>query len=602
MVERIFPDTSVIVDGKIVRMLERGELKAEEVVVPLVVVEELQAQASKGRDSGFIGLRELKRLRAVGETRGIKVSFSGTRPSLDDIKLARSGRIDALIMDMALKEGGTLVTADYVQALTAEANGAKVVYIPPEGRPPKLKFEKYFTPDTMSVHLKAGAAPMAKRGKPGASKLVKLRERPLTEEEMENTIREIHEVSRLRGKGLFEISMNNATVIQLGDYRIAVARPPFSDGLEVTIVRPVVKLRLDDYGLSPKLLERLRDKAEGILIAGPPGSGKTTFASSLAQFYMAQDKIVKTLEAPRDLQVGPEITQYAPLEGSFEKTADILLLVRPDYTVFDEIRKTQDFKTFADMRLAGVGMIGVTHASSPIDAIQRFIGRTELGMIPHIVDTLIFLRYGTVEKVYELSLTVKVPTGMTDEALTRPVIEIRDFESGRLEYEVYTFGEENIIVPVAPTEAAKVPPARRLAETRILEEIRRLAPKAEVELVSSDRAVIRADSRSIPMLIGREGANISKLEKKLGIRLDVRPLRGEEGKPVKFSLEETKSSIDLLFDPEIVGSQARVYVDGKFLFAATVGKKARIRVSKRSPMGWELGEAITEDREITVTV
>ena len=63
--------------------------------------------------------------------------------------------------------------------------------------------------------------------------------------------------------------------------------------------------------------------------------------------------IVKTMESPRDLQVGDEITQYAPIERDMQKTADILLLVRPDYTIYDELRKTRDFRIFADMRLAG---------------------------------------------------------------------------------------------------------------------------------------------------------------------------------------------------------------------------------------------------------
>ena len=89
-----------------------------------------------------------------------------------------------------------------------------------------------------------------------------------------------------------------------------------------------------------------------------------------------------------------EVTQYGPLEGSFEKAVDILLLVRPDYTIFDEVRRAQDFEVFADMRLAGVGMVGVGHASSPLDAIQRFMGRVELGMVPHILDTIIFVREG----------------------------------------------------------------------------------------------------------------------------------------------------------------------------------------------------------------
>ena len=60
-------------------------------------------------------------------------------------------------------------------------------------------------------------------------------------------------------------------------------------------------------------------------------------------------------------------------------------------------------------------MIGVIHANSPIDAVQRFIGKIELGMIPHIIDTIIFLKDGNINKVYELKLTVKVPSGMVEE-------------------------------------------------------------------------------------------------------------------------------------------------------------------------------------------
>ena len=85
-----------------------------------------------------------------------------------------------------------------------------------------------------------------------------------------------------------------------------------------------------------------------------PGSGKSTLASGLANFYHNKGKIVKTFESPRDLQVDPGITQYSKLDGSFDNTADILLLVRPDYTIFDEVRRREDFGTFADLRLTGV--------------------------------------------------------------------------------------------------------------------------------------------------------------------------------------------------------------------------------------------------------
>jgi len=115
------------------------------------------------------------------------------------------------------------------------------------------------------------------------------------------------------------------------------------------------------------------------------------------------------MEKPRDLQVGPDITQYTELGGEMAKTADALLMVRPDYTIYDEVRKTNDFEVFADMRLAGVGMIGVVHATRAIDALQRLVGRVELRMIPQVVDTVIYIEAGEVHTVYDVKTEVKVP-------------------------------------------------------------------------------------------------------------------------------------------------------------------------------------------------
>lgn len=441
---------------------------------------------------------------------------------------------------------------------------------------------------------------MAKRGKPGKFELVKIRDEPITAEEIEDMIREISEATRISEEGYVEISRNGALVLQLGNYRIAVARPPFSDGVEVTIVRPIVKLRLEDYKLSEKLMKKLKEKAEGILIAGPPGSGKSTLAASIAEFYMKQGRIVKTMESPRDLQVDPEITQYAPLEGDFEKTADILLLVRPDYTVFDEIRKTRDFEIFSDIRLAGVGMIGVVHASNAVDAIQRFIGRIELGLIPHIIDTVIFVKYGEVKKVYELGMVVKVPTGMIEADLSRPVVEVKSFETGELEYEIYTFGEENVVIPVTATES--VSPARRLAAERVMQDIRRFDPDAEVELISDAKAVVRVDNKVIPRLIGKDGTMVSSLEDRLGLHIDVEPKISALGKEVQFQVNESGNSLEFVFDKKFVGKVANFYVEDEFLFSATVGKKCNIRVSKSSDIGKELIRAIVGKKKAKVLI
>lgn len=593
------PDTSAVIDGRIPEILEREDVA--EVIIPYAVLDELQAQASKGRDIGRTGLAELKKLRALCERRNTKLTFIGSRPDLDQIKLARSGRLDAIIIDVARKENATLVTADYVQAVVAEVQGIRVLYSAPSVKTEGLIFENLFTPETSSIHIKEGTLPLAKRGKPGKFELVKISDRLTTNEELEQIIKEINDAAHVSDEGFVEISRSGASVIQLGRYRIAITRPPFSDGLEVTIVRPVVSLRLEDYRLSESLMGRLKAKAEGILIAGPPGSGKTTFASSLAEFYLSQNKIVKTLESPRDLQVSPEITQYGPLEGDFENTAEILLLVRPDYTVFDEIRKTKDFQIFADMRLAGVGMIGVVHATDAIDAVQRFIGRVELGMIPHIVDTIVFIRYGEVVNVFCLNLVVRVPSGMTEADLARPIVEVKDFETGKLEYEMYTFGEENVIVPVTEA-AAQVSGARKLAAERVLQEVRRFDPEAEVTFVSDNKAILKVDSESIPRLIGKKGATISKLEESLGISIEVEPATPTGGTEVRYTINETGNRIELEFDERNVGQVANVYVDNEYLFSATIGKRSRIRVSKRSDLGKALLRAIVGKKPIKILV
>lgn len=595
---KVVLDTSIIIDGRISKMLENGEMCNAEIIIPLAVLDELQAQASMNREPGFVGLAEIKKMRELCDGKGVTIRFVGERPTMDDIRLARHGRIDAIIKDVAKREGATLLTADYVQALVAEAEGISSMHISSPVKTTDLSFEKFLDNETMSVHLKEGVVPMAKRGKPGNFQLVKVREEKCTYDELTRMVKEVSEAARVSGSGSIEISRNGATVIQLGRYRIAITRPPFSESLEITIVRPIVKLALEDYSVSRKLMKRLEGKAEGIMIAGPPGSGKSTLASSLADFYTSLGKIVKTFESPRDLQVNDEVTQYSPLEGSFEKAAEILLLVRPDYTIFDEVRKTNDFMVFADMRLAGVGMVGVVHASSPLDAVQRFIGKVELGMIPHILDTIIFVKDGQIKKVYELSLTVRVPTGMIEQDLARPVIDVRDYETGKLEYEIYTFGEENVVVPIG--KESERHGVRKLAEGRIFEVMRKFDRNAEVEIVSDDRAVVKVDKSAIPMLIGKGGSTINELERMLGIRIDVEPRLKSLGKEVWFDISEAGNSVNILFNDETIGKSVDVYVDDEYLFSAVVGKKARIKVSKNADAGKKIIKAMITGVPITV--
>ncbi|MGI0019014.1 MAG: PINc/VapC family ATPase [Nitrososphaera sp.] len=593
-------DTSIIIDGEITRMLEAGEIEeGSEIIIPLAVLDELQSQASTNKEHGFVGLGEIKKMRELCAKRKVAIRFVGQRPDFDDIRLAKHGRIDAIIKDVAMSESATLMTADYVQALVAEAQGIKSQHIRAPTKTTDLEFEKFFDEETMSVHLKENVEPMAKRGKPGGFKLTRIADGKSTYAQLTKIIKEVSEASRVNGAGTVEISRSGATVIQFGLYRIAITRPPFSDGLEITIVKPTVKLALADYNVSEKLMERLSGKAEGVIIAGPPGSGKSTLASSLAEFYVEKAKIVKTFESPRDLQVPEAVTQYGPLEGSFEKAVDILLLVRPDYTIFDEVRRTQDFSVFADMRLAGVGMVGVVHASSPLDAVQRFMGKVELGMIPHILDTIIFVKDGAINKVYELALTVKVPTGMTEADLARPLVEVKDFESGKVEYEIYTYGEENVVVPVSKVQAGSDESGiKKLAQSKILDVVRRFDPRAEVNILSENRVQVKVSKEAAPKIIGKGGSTINELEDVLGVKIDVETKTPTLGKQIDFEVSEAGSAVTLMVDEEVIGRTVDVYIEDEFVLSSQVGKKARLKVDKRSEAGKKIVNAIIAGQEM----
>jgi ATPase len=597
--KRIVPDTSILIHGKLAKLIKSGKLKKSEILIPELVLGELQAQAARGREIGYIGLEEVKRIKEAGEKTKLTIKFVGERQSYEDIFLAKSGRIDALIIDVAEMNKAVLFTADLLQALVAEARGVDVKYFEPWEKAKKIKIENFLTKDTMSLHLKENAIPYAKRGKPGKIQFISLRKKPMTGEELEMIAKEILDTARYEEDSFIEYGEHGATVIQLKENRIAIARPPFSDGLEITLVRPIAKLILDDYRLSGKLKDRLVKRAEGVLIAGPPGAGKTCFAGSLANFYIKQGKVIKTMEQPRDLQVPPEITQYAPLGGSFAKTADILLLVRPDYTIFDEIKKTKDFGIFSDMRLAGIGMIGTVHATDPIDAIERFVGRVELGIIPHVIDTIIFIKDGNVERVYSLGLTVRVPNGMTEADLARPIVEVRDFETGSLEYEIYTYGEQTVVIPV---EEKKKSALQKLAIHRIKTEINKFDPSAEIEFVSENKVLVKVGNEVIPKLIGKEGRTIKSIENKLGLSIEVQPIVESLGKEIKFDIHETGAYIVFSFEKRIAGKNANVYINSEYLFTATIGRTGQIKVSKGSDLGKALLRALTTKKQIKVFI
>jgi ATPase len=234
-------------------------------------------------------------------------------------------------------------------------------------------------------------------------------------------------------------------------------------------------------------------------------------------------------------------------------------------------------------------MIGVIHASKALDAIQRFIGKIELGMIPHIIDTVIFIHEGKIEKIYELNLTVKVPSGMTEQDLARPVVEVKDFYSKESEYEIYSYGEENVIIPLKNIDKSPEKnnnnKINKLAESKIREVINRFDPNAEIKIISSDKIRILLNKEAIPKIIGRGGSTISEIEKVLGIKIDVEAKTSTFGEEMQFRVTESGAHVYFIVEENLIGKKTNLFLNDELLLSNLIGKKARLKIDKKSEAG-----------------
>jgi ATPase len=629
-------------------MIKAGEYKGATIIVPEAVIAELEAQANNGREIGFLGLSELQSLCKMAEEKTIELKFSGIRPSLEQVKLASGGEIDAMIRNIAIENAARFITSDSVQAEVARAKGLDVIYLKPQVTDfVPLGIDQFFDEHTIAVYLKERVSPSAKKGTINDMKLVKIRDQPTSEYELRMLAQEILERAKRDPDGFIEVEKRGITVVQIGSMRIAIARRPFSDGMEITAVRPIVDVTLKDYVKSDIITKRITSEKRGMIIVGAPGSGKTTLAQNVATYLSDSGFVVKTMEAPRELQVPDQITQYTMLDGSMANTADVLLLVRPDFVIFDELRKNEDFNVFADMRLAGIGMVGVIHANGVQDAIQRFSARVDFSVLPQIINTIIFVRQGVITKIYDVGFTVKVPEGMAGEVHIRPVTTVTDHESGELVIDVFRYDGETIVIPVmaappathqkpapapiqqigqpvAPPQPMRAPvatpepsrkesderPGWKLMEKDIQREIGRYTDGfVDVQMTSDTKAVVYIDDKDVPAAIGKGGKNVSAIVNKIGIGIDIKPRsefdrqqaqpRGEEefnlGGGIKIQTDKKQLTI---VAPEQSGRIVDVFAGKEYLFTATVNESGEIHLAKNSSIAQEMIRRYTNNEVI----
>ena len=242
--------------------------------------------------------------------------------------------------------------------------------------------------------------------------------------------------------------------------------------------------------------------------------------------------------------------------------------------------------------------MGVIHSSTAIDAIQRFIGRLELGVIPSVLDTIIYIEAGRIARVLEVKMTVKVPAGLIESDLARPVVEVRDFETNEAAYEMYTFGEQTVVIPLENENINHVKVDARTLQD-ITEAIEQFTTQ-HVVLVPKDRYgrrfEIQCAQSDIPMIVGRGGENIRMLERSFHVKLDVN--KSEKNQFISGyaivkdnMLAIRKRTLIISFPKQLKNSNIQFYTEDKInrkkkpFFVGTTSRSGKIRLSTRSDAG-----------------
>ena len=587
----LVPDTSVVIDGRVTALIEKGEYRDATIIIPEAVFAELEAQANQGREIGFSGLAELQRLCVLAKQGRITLQYVGERPKLEQVKLAAGGEIDAMIRAVAIEHGATFLTSDYVQAEVARAKGLDVVYLKSETTDnfAPLQIDEFFDENTFAVYLKERVAPCARKGTIKESRLVQIREAPANEYELRAIAQECLERAKRHPDGFVEVEMPGVTVSQIGSMRITTTRPPFSDGIEVTVVRPTREVSFESYNFAAALKDRLKEGSGGMLIVGTPGSGKSTLEQNIAIYLGGQNFIVKTIESPRDLMVPDSITQYTALDGSIAATGEVLTLLRPDYVIFDEMRRSEELSVFADLRLSGIKVIGGLHAKSALDAMIRLSSLVDLNLIPQIVATMVFVKTGDISEIYNVSTGFGVPKALEQigDPQIRPIVRLTNIITQETAAEAFRYEGEVMVTPASglpkvspvvvpkaapapvptPSPAPKAPapavpeppavqeersappvhtmptyevtddnPAWIVLEKEIQNEIRRFTEgDIVVRMITDTKAAVYIDDSDVPAAIGKAGKNIAAVVSKVGVGIDVRPLSDLPGREVLFN-------------------------------------------------------------------
>ena len=187
----------------------------------------------------------------------------------------------------------------------------------------------------------------------------------------------VHSYEREIAQGFFTISGGHrvgvcGTAVVDEEGRIRQIKEPTSLCIRIARVEAQTK--------DPQLEELMRHAEEGILIAGAPGSGKTTMLRSCSRILSQQGKRIAVVDERRELWPVSEWgfssapPQNCDLLSGYPKAEGILHALRslsPQLMLCDEVGGEKDAQAVAAGANAGVGMVVTVHARDSSELKRR---------------------------------------------------------------------------------------------------------------------------------------------------------------------------------------------------------------------------------------
>ena len=177
-------------------------------------------------------------------------------------------------------------------------------------------------------------------------------------------------------------------------------------------------------------------------------------------------------------------------------------------------------------------------------------------------------------------------------------VVVNDFESGKLEFEIYSYGEETVVIPV---KKETISPAAELAAKIVKQEFMKYSDFVRVDMVSNNKAVVFVPAERKPMIIGKSGSNIDQIEKKLGLSIDVREINeksSERSETVPYQVKIDKKNITFLISSDAANKDTDIYIGDDYILTVKSSKKSIIKINKQSNQGREIMHSLNEGEKV----